>query len=60
MKTFHFPLGLRMARTAMMRGRSGPLVEERPLAGQKKIGELTDADVAALLTTEIPKLVMRN
>jgi len=49
-----------IARTALMRGRSGPLVEERPLAGRKKISELTDADVAALLTTEIPKLVMRN
>ena len=49
-----------ITRTAVMRGRSGPLVEERPLAGHKPIGSLTDEDVATFLTTEIPKLVMRN
>jgi hypothetical protein len=47
-----------IARTAVMRGRSGPLIEERPLAGQKRIGDLKEEDVAAFLTTEIPKLIM--
>jgi len=49
-----------IGRTGMMRGRSGPLVEERPLAAHKKIGDLTDEDVATFLTTEIPRLVMRT
>ena len=49
-----------IGRTGMMRGRSGPLVEERPLAVHKAIGDLTDEDVAKFLTTEIPRLVMRT
>jgi len=49
-----------IGRTGLMRGRSGPLVEERPLAPGKKISDLTDTDVAAFLTTEIPRLVMRT
>ena len=49
-----------IGRTGMMRGRSGPLVEERPLAVRKAIGDLTDEDVAKFLTTEIPRLIMRT
>ena len=49
-----------IGRTGMMRNRGGPLVEERPIAAGTPIAELTDADVATFLTTEIPRLVMRT
>ena len=49
-----------IGRTGMMRGRSGPLVEERPLATHKTIADLEDDDVSRFLTTEIPRLVMRT
>ena len=49
-----------IARTAVMRSRGGPLIEERPLAAQKKISDLADDDVAAFLSEEIPKLILRN
>ena len=49
-----------IGRTGMMRGRSGPLVEERPIAANKAVGDLEDDDVSRFLTTEIPRLVMRT
>ena len=49
-----------IGRTGMMRGRSGPLVEERPIAANKAVGDLEDDDVSRFFTTEIPRLVMRT
>lgn len=49
-----------VGRTRMLRGGRDPLVEERPLAPGKAIGELTENDVSAFLVQEIPKLVSRH
>lgn len=48
-----------VSRTSRARGRQGVTVEERPLAAGKGVAELTDEDVAALLVTEIPRLLGR-
>ena len=48
-----------IGRTGLMRGRGGPLVEERTLAVGKSVSELGDADVAALTTGQRLKLVAR-
>ena len=48
-----------VARTSRARGRQGVNVEERPIAPGKSVADLTDEDVAALLVTEIPRLVGR-
>jgi hypothetical protein len=48
-----------IGRVSLARGREGVLVEERPIAGGKAIGDITDDDVAAFLVAEIPKLVQR-
>jgi len=39
--------------------RGGVVVEERPLAQDKPIADLTDEDVSAFLVSEVPKLIMR-
>jgi hypothetical protein len=41
------------------RGRRGPVVQERPLAPGKRVGELTEDDVSAFLVAEVRKLVVR-
>ena len=41
------------------RSRRGPVVQERPLAPGKRVGELTEDDVSAFLVAEIRKLLTR-
>ena len=43
-----------------VRTRRGPVVAERPLAPGKSIRDLSEDDVSAFLTAEIPKLVTRG
>jgi hypothetical protein len=50
-----------IGRTSLSRGRrNGVLVEERPIAQGKAIGELTEEDVTEFLVSEIRKLMMRR
>jgi hypothetical protein len=40
-------------------GRSGQIVEERPIVPGKSVDQLTEDDVSQFLVAEIPKLVVR-
>ena len=48
-----------LGRVSLSRGRQGR-VEERPLAGGKRIVDLTEDDVAEFLLRELPKLIVRS
>lgn len=48
-----------LGRVSVPRGRDGVVVEERPIAPGKAIGDLVEDDVAKFLVAEIPKLVVR-
>jgi hypothetical protein len=43
---------------SLTRGRAGVVVEERPIDAAKPVADLSEADVAAFLVAEIPKLVV--
>ena len=49
-----------LARVSVDRPDEGQVVEERHVAPDKPVGAITDDDLAALLVTEIPKLVDRT
>jgi hypothetical protein len=49
-----------IGRTSLVRGRRGPLVEERPVAEGKAVDELTEEDLSAFLVAEVRKLVSRS
>jgi hypothetical protein len=48
-----------MGRVSLARGRQSVIVEERPVAPGKTVAELTEEDLSAFLSTEIPRLVMK-
>ena len=48
-----------VGRVSLTRGRQGIVVEERPIAANKAIADLTEEDVSAFLVSELPKLVVR-
>ena len=48
-----------LGRVSLSRGRQGR-IEERPLANGKRIGDLTEADVAEFLVAELPKLIVKS
>ncbi len=48
-----------VGRVSLTRGRQGVVVEERPVAPNKAIADLTEEDLSAFLVTELPKLVVR-
>jgi len=48
-----------IGRTSVARGRRGVVVEERPIAPGKSIGEITEQDVADFLLSEIQRLVTK-
>ena len=48
-----------MGRVSVARGRQGVVVDEKPIAPEKPIDHLSDADVAEFLLAGIPKLVVR-
>jgi hypothetical protein len=49
-----------IGRTSFSRGRHGQVVEERPIAPNKSIADLTDEDVSAFLVAELSKLVTKQ
>ena len=49
-----------VGRTSAARGRRGQIVEERPIAADKSIAELTEGDVSTFLVAELPKLVSKQ
>ena len=49
-----------IGRVSLARGRRGQLVEERPVALNKTVAELTEEDLSAFLVAEIPKLIVRS
>ena len=49
-----------IGRVSLARGRQGVVVEEKPIAPEKPIAELADADVAEFLVAAIPKLVVKS
>ena len=48
-----------IGRTSLARGRRGVVVEERPIAPAKNIGDITEEDVAGFLLSEIQRLVTK-
>ena len=48
-----------VGRTSLARGRKGVVVEERPIAPGKEIGQITESDVAKFLLSEIQRLVSK-
>jgi len=48
-----------VGRVSRPRGRQRVVVDERPLAADKAVADLTEEDVAAFLVTEIPRLLKR-
>jgi hypothetical protein len=48
-----------VGRVSLTRGRHGHLLDERPIAPGKSVAALTEEDLSAFLTTEIPRLVMK-
>ncbi len=48
-----------IGRVSRARGRQRVVVDERPVAVDKGVGQLSDEDVAAFLVAELPKLVGR-
>jgi len=48
-----------MTRLSLARGGKRVTVEERPLAADKPIQAIADDDVAAVLVTEIPRLLLK-
>jgi hypothetical protein len=48
-----------LGRVSLSRGRAGQLVEERPVAPDKSIDDVTEDDVTAFLVAEIPRLVVK-
>jgi hypothetical protein len=48
-----------IGRVSLTRGRGSHVVSERPVAVDKAIAELSEADFSAFLVAEIPKLVVR-
>jgi hypothetical protein len=49
-----------IGRVSVTRGRQGLIVEERPVAADKDVAEISEDDVAKFLVAEIPKLVLRS
>jgi hypothetical protein len=49
-----------IGRVSLTRGRQGLVVEERPIARNIGVADLTEEHVSAFLMAEIPKLVMRT
>ncbi|MEO8070432.1 MAG: hypothetical protein ABI652_03450 [Acidobacteriota bacterium] len=49
-----------IGRVSLTRGRQGLVVEERPIAKNIAVADLTEEHVSAFLMAEIPKLVMRT
>ena len=47
-----------VGRVSITRGRSGVIVEERPIAANTPVAQLSEADLSAFLVAEIPKLVV--
>jgi hypothetical protein len=47
-----------IGRVSVARGRGGVVLDERPVAADKAVADLTEADVAAFLVAEIPKLIV--
>jgi len=48
-----------VGRTSLARGRKGVVVEERPLAPGKAIGQITESDVTKFLLSEMQRLVTK-
>jgi hypothetical protein len=48
-----------IGRVSLGRGRQGIIVEERSLGDGKSVADVTEEDVAAFLTAELPRLVMK-
>jgi secreted Zn-dependent insulinase-like peptidase len=48
-----------VGRISLTRGRSGRLVDERPIAEGKPVSDLTEEDVSQFLVAAIPRLVIR-
>ena len=46
-----------IGRTSFVRGRRGPVVEERPIGDGKAVDQLSEQDLSEFLVAEIPKLV---
>jgi hypothetical protein len=46
-----------LGRVCLTRGRRGVIVDEREIAAGKPVADLTEEDLAAFLTTEIPRLI---
>jgi hypothetical protein len=49
-----------LGRVSLARGRQGVVVDEKPIAPEKSIAALADADVAEFLVAAIPKLVVKS
>jgi hypothetical protein len=48
-----------IGRVSLARGRQGGVVEERPLKTGASVDELTEDDLSAFLTAEIPRLILK-
>jgi hypothetical protein len=49
-----------VGRVSLTRGRTGVVVEERPVADATPVAELTEGHVSAFLVDEIPKIIVGN
>jgi hypothetical protein len=49
-----------VGRTSLERGGKGVVVDERPVAGSKRLNEITEEDVVRFLLPEIRRLIVRS
>ncbi|MEO8484441.1 MAG: hypothetical protein ABI634_19705 [Acidobacteriota bacterium] len=49
-----------IGRVSVTRGRQGLVIEERPLAPNRPVAQVTEDDLSAFLVAEVPKLVLKT
>lgn len=49
-----------IGRVSLTRGRQGQVVEERPVAADKAIAQITEEDLSAFFVAEIPRLIVKS
>jgi hypothetical protein len=49
-----------MGRVSITRGRQGHVIDERPIAAERPVAQVTEEDVSAFLIASVPKLVLKT